>query len=44
MTKDDAVATSYTKTADGTDYGNSNKYDGVNDMTVTYTYSTSPAL
>lgn len=38
MTKDDAVATKYTKTADGTDYGNDNKYDGVNDMTVTYTY------
>ena len=38
MTKDDAAATSYTKTADGTDYGNGNKYDGVNDMTVTYTY------
>lgn len=37
MTKDDA-ATKYTKTADGTDYGNGNKYDGVNDMTVTYTY------
>ena len=38
MTKDDAVVTKYTKTADDTDYGNSNKYDGVNDMTVTYTY------
>lgn len=38
MEKDDTVATSYTKTADGTDYGNGNKYDGVNDMTVTYTY------
>ena len=38
MTKDGAVATKYTKTADGTDYGNDNKYDGVNDMTVTYTY------
>lgn len=38
MTKNDAVATKYTKTADGNDYGNDNKYDGVNDMTVTYTY------
>lgn len=38
MTKDDTVATKYTKTADGTGYGNDNKYDGVNDMTVTYTY------
>lgn len=38
MTKDDTVATKYTKTADGTDYGNDNKYDGVNDITVTYTY------
>ena len=38
MTKNDAAATSYTKTVDGTDYGNGNKYDGVNDMTVTYTY------
>ena len=38
MTKNGAAATSYTKTVDGTDYGNGNKYDGVNDMTVTYTY------
>ena len=37
MTKDDAVATKYTK-ADGSDYGNNNQFDGVNDMTVTYTY------
>lgn len=38
MTKDDTVATKYTKTANNTAYGNDNKYDGVNDMTVTYTY------
>lgn len=38
MTKDDAVKTGYTKTSDGSDYGKGNKYDGVNDMTVTYTY------
>lgn len=37
MEKNDTVATKYTK-ADGSDYGNNNKYDGVNDMTVTYTY------
>ena len=35
--KNDAKATKYQK-ADGSDYGNENKYDGVNDMVVIYTY------
>lgn len=39
MTKDDTVDTKYTITGTDTKYpGADGKYDGVNDMTVTYTY------